>query len=123
MAGVDITDISVDLLRERFPNQHFFKADISRGLPSITIVGLADAAIKESKERVKAAIKNSGFGWPQERITVSLAPSSIRKEGSSFDLAIALGILAASQQINTQNLLMRPRQYRGMIFSRSYGFF
>jgi len=81
------------------------EADISRGLPSISIVGLADAAIKESRERVKSAIKNSGFSWPQERITVSLAPSSIKKEGSSFDLAIALGILAASGQMNTQNLL------------------
>jgi magnesium chelatase family protein len=80
------------------------EADISRGLPSISIVGLADAAVKESRERVKSAIKNSGFSWPQERITVSLAPSNIKKEGSSFDLAIALGILAASGQINSRNL-------------------
>ncbi len=80
------------------------EVDISRGLPAVTLVGLADTAIRESKERVKSAIKNSGFTWPQERITVSLAPSDIKKEGACFDLAIALGILAASQQINSEKL-------------------
>ncbi|MFH1889028.1 MAG: YifB family Mg chelatase-like AAA ATPase [Candidatus Omnitrophota bacterium] len=78
--------------------------DISRGLPAVTLVGLADTAIRESKDRVKSAIKNSGFTWPAERITVSLAPSDIKKEGASFDLAIALGILAASQQLNGERL-------------------
>ena len=72
------------------------EVDVSCGLPAITIVGLADAAIRESKERVKSAIKNSGFPWPAQRITISLAPSHIKKEGASFDLAIALGILAAN---------------------------
>jgi magnesium chelatase family protein len=67
-------------------------------------VGLPDAAVKESKERVKTAIKNSGFFWPDDRVTVNLAPSDLRKEGTSFDLAIALGILTASQQINPQDL-------------------
>lgn len=80
------------------------EVDVSRGLPAVTLVGLADTAIKESKERVKSAIKNSGFSWPAERITISLAPSDIKKEGASFDLAIALGILCATQQINSQNL-------------------
>jgi magnesium chelatase family protein len=80
------------------------EVDISRGLPAVTLVGLADTAIRESKERVKSAIKNSGFNWPQERITVNLAPSDIRKEGACFDLAIALGILAASQQLNSERL-------------------
>ncbi|MFH1641241.1 MAG: YifB family Mg chelatase-like AAA ATPase, partial [Candidatus Omnitrophota bacterium] len=80
------------------------EVDVSRGLPCVTLVGLADAAIKESRERVKSAIKNSGFDWPQERITVSLAPSDIKKEGASFDLAIALGILSATGQINAQRL-------------------
>ncbi|MBM3244313.1 MAG: YifB family Mg chelatase-like AAA ATPase [Candidatus Omnitrophica bacterium] len=74
--------------------------DVSRGLPAVSIVGLADTSVRESKERVKSAIKNSGFSWPQERITVSLAPSDIKKEGASYDLAIALGVLAASGQIN-----------------------
>jgi len=80
------------------------EVDISRGLPTVTLVGLADTAIRESRERVKSAIKNSGFDWPQERITVSLAPSDIKKEGASFDLAIALGILAASRQLNSESL-------------------
>lgn len=80
------------------------EVDVSRGLPAVTVVGLADTAIKESKERVKAAIKNSGFQWPAERITISLAPSDVRKEGTVFDLAISLGILAATQQINNQSL-------------------
>lgn len=80
------------------------EVDVSNGLPAITLVGLADAAIKESKERVKSAIKNSSFFWPSDRITISLAPSAIRKEGSSFDLAIALGILAATGQINIEAL-------------------
>ncbi|MDD5465556.1 MAG: YifB family Mg chelatase-like AAA ATPase [Candidatus Omnitrophica bacterium] len=78
--------------------------DVARGLPVITLVGLADTAIKESKERVRSAIKNSGFQWPAERITVNLAPSNIKKEGACFDLAIALGILAATRQIN-ENLI------------------
>lgn len=76
------------------------EVDVSNGLPAITLVGLADTAIKESKERVKAALKNSGFHWPGERITINLAPSHIKKEGASFDLAIALGILGATEQIN-----------------------
>jgi magnesium chelatase family protein len=80
------------------------EVDVSRGLPAVTLVGLADTAIRESKERVKSAIKNSGFDWPGERITVNLAPSDIKKEGASFDLAIALGILAATGQLNKERL-------------------
>ena len=80
------------------------EVDVARGLPAITVVGLADTAIRESKERVKSAIKNSGFNWPSERITVSLAPSDVKKEGSSFDLGIALGILSATQQLNSERL-------------------
>lgn len=80
------------------------EVDVARGLPAITIVGLADIAIRESKERVKSAIKNSGFEWPIERITISLAPSDIKKEGACFDLAIALGILAANGALNSEKL-------------------
>ena len=80
------------------------EVDVSRGLPAVTLVGLADTAIRESKERVKSAIKNSGFDWPGERITISLAPSDIKKEGACFDLAIALGILAATGQLNSGQL-------------------
>jgi magnesium chelatase family protein len=80
------------------------EVDISSGLPSITVVGLPDNAVKESRERVRSAIKNSGFKFPASKITVSLAPSDIKKEGPAFDLAIALGILAASNQISSDNL-------------------
>jgi magnesium chelatase family protein len=80
------------------------EVDISSGLPAVNLVGLADTAIRESRARVKAAIKNSGFHWPQERITISLAPSDLKKEGAYFDLAIALGILAATQQLNNHTL-------------------
>ncbi len=80
------------------------EVDVSHGLPAVNMVGLPDCAVKESKERVKAAIKNSGFNWPAERITVSLAPSGIRKEGACFDLGIALGILAATGQIDNTRL-------------------
>jgi magnesium chelatase family protein len=80
------------------------EVDISGGLPAVTLVGMADTSIRESRERVKSAIKNSGFSWPQGKITVSLAPSDIKKEGACFDLPIALGILSASQQLNSQIL-------------------
>jgi magnesium chelatase family protein len=80
------------------------EVDVSRGLPAVTVVGLADTAIKESKERIKSALKNSGFTWPGERITISLTPSDMPKEGSSFDLAIALGVLSATEQLNPENL-------------------
>ncbi len=72
--------------------------DLARGLPSFAIVGLPTAAVRESRERVTAAIKNNGFAFPQKRITVNLAPADVRKEGAAFDLPIALGILTASGQ-------------------------
>ena len=72
---------------------------LSGGLPSMHLVGLPETAVRESKDRVRAALINSGFKWPQSRITVSLAPAELPKEGGGFDLAIALGILAASNQI------------------------
>ncbi|RLD14996.1 MAG: magnesium chelatase [Caldiserica bacterium] len=75
------------------------EVDISSGLPSFTIVGLPDASVQEAKERVRAAIKNSGFDLPVRRITINLAPGEIKKEGTLFDLPIAIGILAASDQI------------------------
>ncbi len=69
---------------------------LSNGLPSFTIVGLAEMAVKESKDRVRSAIINSQFDFPVRRITVNLAPANLPKAGSGFDLAIAIGILAAS---------------------------
>lgn len=71
----------------------------SQGLPSFTIVGLPDKAVEESKERVRSAIKNSGADFPAKRITVNLAPADLPKEGPSYDLPIALGILLASEQL------------------------
>jgi magnesium chelatase family protein len=80
------------------------EVDISSGLPSFTIVGLPDTSIQEAKERVRAAIKNSGFDFPVKRITVNLAPGEIKKEGTIFDLPIAIGILVASGQINQEEV-------------------
>ena len=81
------------------------EVDISSGLPSFTIVGLPDTSVQEAKERVRAAIKNSGFDLPVRRITVNLAPGEIKKEGTLFDLPIAIGILAASDQIPKEGLI------------------
>ncbi len=75
------------------------EVDIAQGMPFFTIVGLPDAAVQESKERVRAAIKNSGCRFPGTRITVNLAPADVRKEGPSYDLPIAVGILVASGQL------------------------
>lgn len=75
------------------------EVDIMRGLPHFTTVGLAETAVKESRERVKSAIVNSGFKFPDDRITVNLAPANLKKEGTGFDLPIALGILAAMKVI------------------------
>jgi len=78
--------------------------DISNGLPNVNVVGLPDMAIKESKERVRAAIKNSDLEFPLKRITINLSPADTKKEGSHFDLPIALGILGASMQIPLDEL-------------------
>lgn len=80
------------------------EVDVGGGLPHLEIVGLPDTTVKESKERVRTAIKNSGFEFPPRRIIVNLAPADIRKEGPGFDLAIAIGILAATDQLNLKNL-------------------
>jgi len=72
------------------------EVDIANGLPAFSTVGLPDSAIRESKDRVKAAVKNCGYDFPNKRITVNLAPADIRKEGAGFDLPIAIGILEAS---------------------------
>ncbi len=75
------------------------EADIQQQLPAFTTVGLPEGAVRESKERVTAAIKNSDFVFPSKKVTINLAPADIRKEGSAFDLPIAVGILAATGQI------------------------
>jgi len=75
------------------------EVDVAPGLPGFTIVGLADAALQEARERVRGAIRNAGFVFPPRRITVNLAPADLRKAGASLDLAIALGILLGSEQV------------------------
>ncbi|MBU0606565.1 MAG: YifB family Mg chelatase-like AAA ATPase, partial [Armatimonadetes bacterium] len=89
--GVDAYEVQVEV-------------DITRGMGAFNIVGLPDAAIRESRDRTAAAIRNSGFQFPGERITINLAPADVRKEGPAFDLPIALGILLASGQIAIDDL-------------------
>ena len=82
------------------------EVDIIRGAPSFNLVGLPDAAVRESRDRVHSAIKNSGFTFPSgRRLTVNLAPADVRKEGPSYDLPIAIGVLAASQQVWPDKLI------------------
>ena len=81
------------------PRRVSVEVDIRAGLPSFTIVGLGDIAVRESRERIRAAIQNAGFKFPQSRITANLAPASLRKAGPGFDVALALAVLAASEQI------------------------
>lgn len=76
------------------------EVDIAPGMPTLAVVGLPDAEVRESKERVVAAVRNSGFDFPTKRITVNLSPAELRKSGTQFDLPIALGILAASEQLS-----------------------
>src|SRR6202140_4838449 len=71
------------------------------GDPNIVIVGLPDTAVKESRDRVTTAVANSGFSWPRGRTTINLAPADIKKAGPSFDLPIALGMVAVAQQVDT----------------------
>ena len=81
------------------------EADVeSGGLPSFSLVGLPDPAVRESRERVRSALVNSGFKFPMHRITANLAPADLRKTGPSFDLAIAAALLAASGQIEREHL-------------------
>ena len=80
------------------------EVDTGDGLPSITIVGLPDAAVQESRERVHTAIKNAGLYYPRKRVIVNLAPASVRKEGPAYDLPIALGVLIATGQLPPESL-------------------
>ena len=91
IVGIDAVKVGVEI-------------DVSGGLPGIVVVGLPDVAVQESKERVKAALKNAGYAFPMRRIVINLAPADLRKEGPSFDLPISMGILAASEQVSTELL-------------------
>jgi magnesium chelatase family protein len=91
LVGIDAVPVHVEV-------------DVSFGLPSFTMVGLPDASIRESRDRVRSAIRNSGFEFPPHRITINLAPADIRKAGASFDLPIALGVLAASGVVRERHI-------------------
>ena len=85
------------------------EVDLRRGIPAIDLVGLADSAVKEARERMQAAIRNSGFLFPPERVLISLSPADLKKEGAGFDLPIALGVLGASaESSNTADFLPDP---------------
>src|SRR3954465_2839014 len=90
------------------PRRVTVEVDVRPGLPNFTIVGLGDRSVREARERVHAAILNSGFEFPARRVTVNLAPAHLRKAGPGFDLAIAAGILAASGQVPTPALERLP---------------
>ena len=94
LVGIDAYDVTVEV-------------DAAQGLPQWTIVGLAAGAVKESRERVGAALVNSGFKVPPRRITVNLAPADVRKEGTAFDLPIAIGILVATRQLDASCVATR----------------
>src|SRR3989338_1449793 len=87
---------------EAFPVE--VEVDISNGLPAFNIVGLPDTACKESADRVRSAIHNSSLPFPSKKITVNLAPADLKKEGSSFDLAIAIGILVANETVEADSV-------------------
>ncbi|MDJ0774265.1 MAG: YifB family Mg chelatase-like AAA ATPase [Mastigocoleus sp. MO_167.B18] len=91
IVGIDAVKVGVEV-------------DVSGGLPGIVILGLPDSAIQESKERVKATLKNAGFAFPMRKIVINLTPADLRKEGPCFDLPISVGILAASDQVKPELL-------------------
>jgi magnesium chelatase family protein len=91
LVGIDAAPVSVEV-------------DVASGLPSFTTVGLPDSTVRESRDRIRAAIRNAGFEFPADRITVSLAPADLRKEGAAFDLPMALGILCATGLVKPERL-------------------
>ena len=80
------------------------EVDFTNGLPGMTIVGLPDAAVQESRERVQTAIRNAGLDFPRKRVVVNLAPASVRKEGPAYDLPIAIGVLVATEQLPPETI-------------------
>jgi len=88
LVGIDAHLIDVDV-----------EVDIAGGLPQFSVVGLPDATVQESRDRVRSALKNTGIHFPAKKITVNLAPAGIKKEGSGLDLAIAIGILVAEEVV------------------------
>lgn len=91
LTGIDVSLVSVEV-------------DVTAGLPAFSMVGLPDSTIRESRDRVRSAIRNAGYTFPMDRITVSLAPADLRKEGAAFDLPVALAILAATGLVDGEQL-------------------
>ena len=91
LVGVDATEVQVEV-------------DVAFGLPTFILVGLPDSTVRESRDRVRSAIRNSGLAFPDHRVTVNLAPADVRKRGTAFDLAIAVGVLAASGDVPPDRL-------------------
>jgi magnesium chelatase family protein len=96
-----VTSFAIDGVETR---RVIVEADVRNGLPAFTVVGLADKSVREARERVRGAITNSGFAFPQQRITVNLAPAYLRKNGPHFDLPLALAVLAATGQLDPARL-------------------
>ena len=92
LVGLDAVEVAVEV-------------DITPGLPGVLMVGLADASVQESRERVRSALRNSGLRMPLTRVVVNLAPADVRKEGPAFDLPIALGLLLASGQLDVRPVM------------------
>ncbi|MBP5752551.1 MAG: hypothetical protein J6W60_06825, partial [Treponema sp.] len=78
------------------------EVDLRRGIPAVDMVGLADGAVKESRERMRSAIRNSGFDFPPERVLISLSPADLKKEGAGFDLAVVLAVLSAKKVLDSR---------------------
>ncbi|MEO1182019.1 MAG: magnesium chelatase domain-containing protein, partial [Cyanobacteria bacterium J06636_28] len=87
LVGIDALKVGVEV-------------DLSGGLPGVVVVGLPDTSVQESRERVKAALKNAGFPFPMRKVVVNLTPADVRKEGPIYDLPIAIGILAAADLVS-----------------------
>ena len=92
---------------EAFPVE--CEVDVGPGLPGFTLVGLPDPSVREVRDRVWPALRNAGFRPPDRRVTVNLAPAGRRKEGAGVDLAVAIGLLAATEQVPLENTLSRPQ--------------
>jgi magnesium chelatase family protein len=91
LLGIDAVKVGVEV-------------DVAGGLPGVVVVGLPDTAVQESRERVKAALKNAGYAFPMRKVVINLSPADLRKEGPSFDLPISIGVLAATEQVSMQLL-------------------
>ncbi len=91
LLGIDAVKVGVEV-------------DVAGGLPGVVVVGLPDTAVQESRERVKAALKNAGYAFPMRKVVINLSPADLRKEGPSFDLPISIGVLAATEQVSVQLL-------------------